>query len=203
MADSEGRVSQGVHVLYEDRVGVIWAGLVSGLLNITPESSAIESYQHDPEDPGSLAPGTVLSVQEGPDGTLWVLTGQWGRGAPATLNRFDRERGRFVHFTAPEGWDRVGALLIDRSGSFWLNVSGLGAFDPESGRFAGPLLDQPYAAMRRAMHEDRRGDLWIPTQGGVIRFDPSSSLGSFFAPGGEEDRLSRRRRGFCQRRVNR
>jgi ligand-binding sensor domain-containing protein/signal transduction histidine kinase len=188
--DPQGPASQGVLVLYQDRAGAIWVGLESGLLRITPETGAIETYRHDPEDSRSIAPGTVLSVQEEPGGDLWVLTGQWGRGVPATLNRFDRENNRFVHFVAPDGWDRVGALLIDRAGSFWLNVSGLGAFEPNSGRFSRPLFDNPYAAMRRRVHEDRLGRLWIPTQSGVILFDPSSSHESVHTPGTEENRLS-------------
>jgi len=169
-----------VRALHEDRTGTVWAGLSEGLFRYDPGTDRFEAFLHDPEDPGSLAAGVVLGIQEDPAGVLWFLTRR-GAKFSAVLSRFDRQSGRFAHHRSPEHWNAVD-FRIDRSGRFWVNVEGLGRFDPLAGRFQRPVLDVSYEPMGD-IFQDRDGSLWISTVQGLLRYDPASGEVRHYSPG--------------------
>ena len=73
-------------MLYEDRTGVVWAGLSEGLFRYEPESDSFQAFLHDEDDPRSLAAGVVSDIQQDLSGALWVLTSGTAETIPA-LNR--------------------------------------------------------------------------------------------------------------------
>lgn len=112
-------------------------------------------------DRGGL--GAPSSLQEGPDGMLWI--GTHGAG----LLRFDGER--FQPFTAVDGLsdDRVIEILRDRTGNMWVATrDGLNRFR----RLPVDVLtrhDGLPAAMPGGMIGERSGTVWLaPPTGGLF-----------------------------------
>ncbi len=159
-----------VRVLFEDSFGRIWVGLKNGVLVREPGDDRFKLFRHNPLDSSSLAEGSSVSIQQDKEGGVWVQTVEWGF-SPATLNLFDEETRSFQRFVAPEGWSRCGGFVADEFGRFWINVAGLGAFDPRSGEYSGRFFGLSSVALARP-YLDSRGQLWIPTQGGLYVVDP-------------------------------
>ena len=119
----------------EDRRGRLWIGSFShGLYRLDPESAASASgrfrqFVHDPQDPGSLGPGQVISLFVDRSGTLWV-------GTDSGLDRWHAERRRFDHLREKDGLPRgvIRGILEDDSARLWISTNqGLIRFDPASG----------------------------------------------------------------------
>ncbi len=171
--------------ILQDRLGFLWFGTTNGLVRY--DGHGFTTYKPDPDDPHSLSGRLIRSLYEDRAGRLWIGTTSGG------LNRFDRERERFIHYRHdsqdPEslGSDSVSAIWEDGDGFLWIGTgnpeipaagnNGLDRFDPQSGSFQhyrhdpedpGSLSPGPVTSIR----EDRRGELWVGTaSGGVDRFD--------------------------------
>ena len=185
------RVVAQVRVLFLDREGILWAGLARGVMRYHAPEDRFELFAHDPDNPRSLAPGVVHSVQQDRQGSLWALTapGPENLARQVTLNRFEASDRGFEHFAVPEDW-KVSGLLIDRSDTFWLNASGLGVFDPVTARFRRPMLARDYVPMN-GIWQDLEGALWISTFRGFLRYHPTDGQLSDLLPRtAAEDRLS-------------
>ena len=178
-----------VYALYEDAAGVLWVGTAKGLDRFDREPGRFVHFQHNPADPATLAGDRVQLIYEDRAGRLWVAT--FGTG----LNLFDRQSGqvtRFVHDPAnPQSIDeptRINSLYEDRRGYLWvLHFDGrLDRFDPQTGLFrrfrpdpaaAGAATSaQPGHEYVSFVQEDRSGNLWLGTFGGLDHFDPERDL---------------------------
>ena len=77
-----------------------------GLLTFIPKQLAVNNFQHDEQDPHSLAAGAVNAVLQEPDGRLWVGTVEGGLSVREPESRdFDhltRERGGLGHNSVSE-----------------------------------------------------------------------------------------------------
>ncbi len=165
-----GGVEGSVGHLFEDRSGTLWVGMWDrGILRRVGPDRFAPLPEHPGED-RSLAAGEVVGIQQDSDGAVWVLTARWGAG-PAVLHRIDSNTEDVRRYPAPEGWDRCGGFVIDSAGRFWLNVAGVGVFDPERGSFEGPLFDPVHPILSKPSL-DSSGRVWLPVQGGVHLFDP-------------------------------
>jgi len=179
--------------LYEDQRGMMWVATADGGLNrYDPEADRFYRYLHDPQDPASwnaaalwqTAPG-VYAIESDADGSVWF--GTYGGG----LSRYLPETDSFVHYrNNPDdplslAHDKVYALYRDRAGVLWVGTAaGLNRYDPQTDGFirypyhepdtllnqrSGPWqLSSPYAKL---IYEDRAGQLWIGTLGGLNKFD--------------------------------
>jgi len=166
-----GGVEGSVSHLFEDHAGTLWVGMWNrGILRrVGPDR-----FAPPPEQPGedrSFAAGEVVGIQQDSDGAIWVLTARWGAG-PAVLHRIDPITEEVRRYQAPDGWDRCGGFVIDPAGRFWLNVAGVGVFDPASGSFEGPLFDPVHPVLSKPFI-DSSDRVWLPVQGGVHLFDPA------------------------------
>ena len=57
-----------LHVL----LGALWAATNDGANRIDPARDAFSVYRHRPGREPTLGPGTVLTIDEGSEGSLWV-----------------------------------------------------------------------------------------------------------------------------------
>jgi len=165
----------GVTSVFQDRVGLMWIGTREGLALY--DGYDVRLFEHDPNDPDSLADNVVRVVYEDRDGDLWVGTNAGG------LERMDRATGTFAHHRhdasdpATISHDSVNAVLLDRTGDLWVGTQiGLNRFDRATGRFEripqdpaiGSAAARAVSPYVYALHEDRAGDLWVATVGGGV-----------------------------------
>ncbi|MEZ4701916.1 MAG: ATP-binding protein [Rhodothermales bacterium] len=125
----------GIRFLYEDAEGIIWiGGFKLGLNRYNPITGAMQHYEAEPQDPGSLVEDSIWGMLETSEGTKWILT--WGgiNRIRSTVGRFD-----FYRYKAPEtppiSDGRIAAVFEDTRNQLWLGTvaGGLNRVDRASG----------------------------------------------------------------------
>jgi signal transduction histidine kinase/ligand-binding sensor domain-containing protein len=169
-----------VYSMYEDGDGAFWVGTFEGLNRLDRETGRFTRYRHDPDDPKSLGSDIVQRAFEDQSGRFWVTTFNVG------LEQFDRETGkvvaRYQHDpddpTTIDATNRISEVFEDRTGSFWLVHFDrrLDKFDPETGSVTRYRhdADNPKSLSDGGVAfvaEDRAGNLWVGTEGGLDRYD--------------------------------
>jgi len=149
----DGRLSNGIDGLYEDRGGKLWAGNVDGVWRWKPE-------------PAKFFPMSIVtsSFAEGNDGELFITTLD---GIKTLINE---QAGPYLVRAAGEQ-SKFGKLLRDRDGGLWV------------GTYDGGLLHVHHGRTDRFRHsdglssdnvlylfEDREGSIWVGTRNGLDRF---------------------------------
>jgi two-component sensor histidine kinase/ligand-binding sensor domain-containing protein len=172
----------------EDDVGELWVGAVDGLYLFDRGSGSFRRFGPDPHDPRSLSHEYVRCLRRDLLGTLWIGTDGGG------LNEIvpGRKPGAgpvFLKFRHDEEdpnslpGDAVEAICEDRSGVLWVGLyyGGLGKLvmndDPGADREKRPFIhyysrpsdpDGLSSGPVNAILEDRRGALWVGTDGGGL-----------------------------------
>jgi len=210
--DPESLGKDFVLAIFEDHKGILWVGYGnSGAKPVTlsrfdRRSGRFEHYRHDPDDSHTLPAGIVRSFYEDRSGVLWV--GTYARNGVADLAWFDRESNTFNRvFTCnarqsqcaqpvtdtdrPPDF-RIGGMLEDRLGNFWISGSGNGLikYVRESNTYAfyacgpenpGSLEDTGNKNMSGNIVEDSSGRLWFHDRyKGLTRFDPVTGVFSHY-----------------------
>lgn len=165
-----------IRAILEDSSGKIWIGTHGGGLNqFDRETGKFIRHQADDNDPNSLANNVVRSICEDHSGVLWF--GTYGGG----LNKFNKETGTFTIYRAnPEdpnslSNDYIFFVYEDTSHLLWIGTwgGGLNRFNREDetftvfGKGEGMPTDSIYGIL-----EDNRGNFWISSGIGLIKFDP-------------------------------
>lgn len=174
--DPSSLPSQQIRVLHRDSQGDLWAGTAdAGLARWRGEGQGFEVFQHQNEISGSLGDDNIRALASDEEGRLWV-------GTLNGLYLFDRQSLDFVRFG--NDLQRTGrpldpgilAIETDPEGSLWLGTfDGLARFDPALGDMEHFLVDRQGADelkmgsnLVRDLHLDRRGRLWVATDGGLF-----------------------------------
>ena len=181
-AESAGHLSlEGFPAnLYQDRSGMLWAGLSSGgdLAAVDPKTGKITVYSFRVPGSKKSAAAFVVSIAEDQEGALWL--GTTGLG----LLKIEHDLGRAVWYDSnPEDPNSLSADLVvglfqDREGSFWAHTKGgdVLRFDPRPPVFRSyrhepgnknSLIDSAVISA----YEDSKGILWIGTERGLNRVD--------------------------------
>jgi ligand-binding sensor domain-containing protein/GAF domain-containing protein/two-component sensor histidine kinase len=165
-----------VATILQDRYGFMWFGTDDGLNRY--DGYRLTIYRHDPDDPASLSQGSIRGIFEDSTGALWLRTSSGG------LDRYDRDRNRFIHYRRPAGGigtlaeDFIWDLYEDRGGTVWAGayLSGLYRYDRAGDIFlqyrhapddpASLSDDRVYAIL-----EDSAGQFWVGTAAGLDRLD--------------------------------
>ncbi len=163
------RSNTNVYALIQDRGGVVWAGIESGICSVEDfHTSATYLFPQANSDTKEF----TTTLWEDRDGRLWV--GTYSQG----LLGFDR--GTKTFFPSPkDGPLSILALYEDRQGRFWVGTrtQGLQTFDPQRQIFK--RWDLP-AVRVNAILEDREGTLWIGTHDkGLYCIDPDGKTRHF------------------------
>ncbi|HTX05009.1 MAG TPA: two-component regulator propeller domain-containing protein [Steroidobacteraceae bacterium] len=177
--DPASLASNAVHALLEDREGDFWVGTEAGLDLLDRATGTIIHYRHEQQDPYSLRDSWIMSLYQDRTGLVWIGTDTGGvdrwdpRSAELGARRPNWVGSRFVTAFADASDDRV-----------WIASMGGGVvqYDPDSG---GEITLQSLTGRRTplddgkvmALHEDRRGVLWIGTMDrGVATLDRRGKL---------------------------
>jgi len=163
----------GILSFYEDSDNVLWVGTQSGGLNrFDRELQSFIAYRHDPDDPTSLSNNSVVSIYEDQTGVLWI-------GTNSGLNKFDRIKERFTHYTTKNGLsnDTVNGILEDGNGLLWLSTNqGLSHFDPRTEIFRNYDVSdglQGNQFTRLAYAKGLGGMMYFGGSNGMTSFDPA------------------------------
>ncbi len=188
LGDPKGSAVELVSTIHQDRTGAFWLGTpYKGLLNFDRDTGQFKAYRNDPDDPYSLQGHLIYSVAESRSGSVWLGTGKG-------LSRFDRATGRFklYPFGVNEGGRLMGnsvwLVFEDSYGFVWISTNlALNRFDPATERFITfcPNPDDT-SSIRQGLQidsiaEDKNGNLWMGSDGGLSEFVRASETFRHFA----------------------
>ncbi|MBB1088326.1 EAL domain-containing protein [Lysobacter sp. SG-8] len=162
-----------------DKRGDLWLGTQSiGALHMRRDGGQVVNYGFRDGDPRQLAHGTVHALLEDDRGRIWFGTGDG-------LSLLDPASGRMRHFrhgiNTPDSLsgNLIRALHQGSNGDIWVGTrSGLSrVIEDEDDRIhfdhplAASLADRP-VPMVFSIGECRERELWLGTDGGLLRFNP-------------------------------
>ncbi|RPI29550.1 MAG: diguanylate cyclase [Acidobacteria bacterium] len=182
----QGLSQSSVTCILQDGKGFLWFGTDDGLNRYDGYNFKI--YRNNPANHFSVGSNRIRALLEDRKGILWVGTSGGG------LNRYDRDRNRFVRYTYdPSRYydpnksrglsdNDVRCILEDRDGQLWIGTdgSGIGRLvwkDPSYTDYsfvAYPIAEEDPRGFNReyvsVLFEDRAGVLWVGTEdGGLVR----------------------------------
>lgn len=151
---ADGLATQGVLSLFEDRRGDLWVGGL-GLGRWKPGMPRIQPLL-DPR-------GETYSIAEDREGAIWA--------AGSGLNRFSGDRMVPYPLFAANQKLQPRVLLVDRDGALWIGTWGQGLIRLYKGqidRFT--RVDGLSDDIVNCLFQDREGNIWAGTEGGLDRF---------------------------------
>jgi signal transduction histidine kinase/CheY-like chemotaxis protein/streptogramin lyase len=188
MHHADDKMLWGAQMTLNDR-GTFYYASEGGLMQMDPTHSFFEPV------PGGPAAVSVEAFSFSPDG-LWLAT-------PDGLEQY-RYHGNGLalvrHVDMAQGWPSVGVvdMRVDARGRVWIfGTDGLWRFDPGSGRFRSFGLQDGLSntEFSRGFALMRDGNLYAPTLGGVVAFNPDRICEQATVPQLALTRVRVRRRG--------
>lgn len=168
-----GLANNALTALAQDRDGFLWIGSQSGLMRF--DGYRFRTYQHDPQDAGSIPSNFVQSLFADTAGNLWVGT------ANAGLARYDPRTGRFVSY--PVGGARgfraanPEAIIDDGRNGLWVGTdAGLDHLAIPTGEvthYQSPRGDGVHDYVQ-ALRREPGGSLLVGDRSGLMRFNPET-----------------------------
>ncbi len=154
--------------------GSVWFGSRYGrLCRYFPDTKKLIFYEHNPQEPHSLASNMAMDVDQTHDGSIWAVT------EPGGVSRFDRANNRFDNYFITDGLpvNLFRQVLADRQNRIWLLYDGgICLFDPMwrsvqnfDHRFGIAI---PEWGCYMSLESD--GTLLMGAPGGFLRFHPDS-----------------------------
>ena len=180
-------INNTVFKVIEDRSGKLWIGTYGGGLGyLDKNSDRFISYTHNPKNPKSIATNIVRNVFEDSRGRMWVCTENG-------LDCFDRNKNEFIHFkNDPDDSTSIidnKILLIFESSNkqLWVGTPfGLSKIMNDNGNpnqikfFSIRKESGLIGNSVQGIQEDKEGNLWISTNDGISKFNPSTNKFSNF-----------------------
>ena len=161
-----------VFIVYKDRTGILWIGVVSGgLYRLDPTQDTLTHYRHEPGNLRSLSDDRIQCLYQDRSGELWI-------GTSGGLDRLNQATGTFVHYSHnPQdagslSYSNAISIFEDRRGNLWVGTDGgLNKLDRATGRFSHFLHDpgNPNSLGHdyvNSIVEDQAGVLWLASRFG-------------------------------------
>lgn len=173
--------SLNIWAIEPDTKGNLWLGThASGLIHFSPGSGRRLYYRNDPLIGKSLPSDGISVLFLDANGTLWL--GHNGNGI-SQLNTHPSGFERLAIAGAPSLPDpSYKCVLEDRAGKVWVGSwgNGISLYDPGTGKTEvfRHQANNPQSLANNMVWdilEDRKGDIWFATHGGLQRFSPQQS----------------------------
>ncbi|MBB4042373.1 signal transduction histidine kinase/ligand-binding sensor domain-containing protein/DNA-binding response OmpR family regulator [Bacteroides reticulotermitis] len=163
-----------VTFLKSDSQNRLWIGTNgSGLISINRTTGEQKLYEHQPNNPASLAGNVIVSICAARDGRVWIGTYLGG------MDCFDGRQ--FIHYRhQPDNANSlvsndVWSIQEDKNGLLWIGTLGAGlqSFDPQTQKFTTytTQLSSPFVS---ALAFGKDGTLLIGTAYGLTLYDPKT-----------------------------
>ena len=173
--------SNSVKSLALDHDGRLLAGTDNGLY-VYDGHAGLEHIVHDSRNPNSLSSNIVWTILDDDEGNIWLGTDY---GVSMTRRRSALRTVPISALTGTGEGNRFYAMLRGHDGCFWFGgANGLIRFRSTEGDGGRAAFDTEWYKMDdarfplshnrvRQLYEDRDNHLWVATDGGVNRYDPS------------------------------
>ncbi len=193
---SSGLGSDGIMSLHEDQSGRVWIGTFEGGVSVyDPETGTVRRYTDTTGQSPWFERTRATAIREDRQGRIWVATDGDG------LLVLDPNRGllhQFRHEPDQRGSlasNAVYALHVDKDGTLWIGTGG-GGLDHVTDMSAR-LPDVRFRNISQAdgltneviygIEPDTAGMLWLPSNNGLMRFDPlTGEIRTFHASHGAQ-----------------
>lgn len=176
-----------IRALHADADGILWVGSADdGLTRYDPRSGRFTVIAHPLRDALDSSPSQaavlVNDITGADRGNLWLAT---NRGVLHLDTHVSAAWALPVDADGPQGLPEAAArvVLLAADGALWIATRSQGVvrYDPAGGSWL--RLDASHglgSSIALALHEDRRGRVWIGTLDGLSLFDPAdASLRTF------------------------
>jgi len=180
-AEGSQSTPQFFQTMLESHDGILWfCNYGAGLVRYDPVLDSWKYYQHDENNPNSLANDTLWLLFEDRDGILWVSTFDG-------LSRFDPATEQFTNYyhdtenSNSLGGTVAGQVQQAEDGTLWVGTygGGLDKFDPVTETFTHHRHDpnDPNSLSDNNVGTvwlDPDGTVWVGTNTGLNHFNPVS-----------------------------
>lgn len=162
-----------VYDLAKDSRGNIWIGTYrGGLCKLNKETKTFERFGYRANDTTSLSSDGITYIYEDSGNNLWV-------GTVSGLNKKPKGKDTFIRFVNTHNQNNMYALCIyeDRQKRIWIGTrdEGLKLKTEKSATFRTLTTTDGLAGNSvSGMLEDSKGFLWISTENGLSRLDPTT-----------------------------
>ncbi|MEL6626812.1 MAG: two-component regulator propeller domain-containing protein, partial [Bacteroidota bacterium] len=176
--DPQALPSNQMRDIIQDRKGRIWVTAFGGLSRYDALQDQFISYQHDLKDSTSISSDFISFIFEDSEGRIWIGTFDQG------LNLWDEKTDSFLHWKDHNSFSVVLTAAESRDGSLWFGTErgeGLFQMDPQSKELHYFNKEDGIASdVVGKIVQDNFGYLWLPSEAGVTRWNPSTQEATVF-----------------------
>jgi diguanylate cyclase (GGDEF)-like protein len=163
-----GLSSEFVRAVAQDGRGYLWFATQSGLSRF--DGYDFVTYEHDGKDQKSLSNSFIWSLFVDDLGELWISTNVGVNKYDYATNSFQRNP---LNLSEADRTKRIRTMTKDQTGVFWLGTvdNGLLAIEPSGTTRRYQNDGDPKGLPHNhiiALHADRKGRIWVGTDGGGL-----------------------------------
>ncbi|TAE21787.1 MAG: hypothetical protein EAZ92_16555 [Candidatus Kapaibacterium sp.] len=173
--------------------GRVWVGTESGLCRLESKPlsgvNTFSTFRKNDKLPNQLRDNVITALRTSRDGTLWIGTNEGGLQAMKRTDVYGV--GSFTSYpsndedTTSLSSNLISCIIEDKRGKIWVGTAnGVSRLDRIDGtgkavftRFVSNPLDFQASLANpnvSALCEDRQGMIWVGTENGLTRIEPSS-----------------------------
>lgn len=170
---NQGIPQQTIRSLFQDSFGNIWAGVWGGgikFINTKPQLFSV--YKYSSEDK-FLTSNTILSIFIDNKSNLWIGL------AEGEINLINNKGKRIANYNKQNknmSGTSIQASLCDTKGGLWFGLfyGGILYYDAQTDNFRQIFPPSQNHVDVRAFYEDKEGNIWTSTSGGIYLIDRDS-----------------------------
>lgn len=168
ISTNEGLSQSDINCIYQDIEGFMWFGTFDGLNKY--DGYAFTNYLPEPNNHETLSSNIIFAITGDKNGNLWI--GTTGGG----LNKFDKKTEKFKRFRHDKNKstsldsDFIRCVLVDNKNRLLVGTEkGLNLLDINNGESVFKHVKNELTTPIKTMYEDSLGDIWVSTNGQILK----------------------------------